>query len=140
MNYFKTGTLLIPLMLMIVACGGDDGGEDAPSVPTASTKPSGPPMPDSPALQAGREVWMANCRNCHQVGLEGAPLFGNADAWAPRLAKGRDTLHDHAINGWFSETRADMPPRGGNPNLTDDEVKAAVDYQLWAALGDAALR
>jgi cytochrome c5 len=60
---------------------------------------------------------------CHAAGLAGAPKAGDAAAWKARVAQGVPTLHDHAING----IRA-MPAKGGNPSLSDAEVKAAVDY------------
>jgi len=53
----------------------------------------------------------------------GAPKFGDAEAWAPRIAQGYDTLISHAVNG----IRA-MPAKGGNPNLSDTEVARAVAH------------
>ena len=63
----------------------------------------------------------ANCAMCHEGGLMGAPKIGNADQWAPRIAQGKDTIILHAINGIRQ-----MPARGGNSKLSDDEVAAAV--------------
>jgi len=62
--------------------------------------------------------------------MNGAPKFGNKVAWSQRIAQGRETLYNNAINGLRG-----MPPRGGNPALSDDEVKAAVDYMVRAAGG-----
>jgi len=67
---------------------------------------------------------------CHQTGMNGAPKFANKVAWAPRIAQGRETLYQHSINGFRG-----MPARGGNPNLSDDQVKAAVDYMVKVAGG-----
>jgi len=67
---------------------------------------------------------------CHQAGINGAPRFGNKVAWAPRIAQGREKLYENAVKGLRG-----MPPRGGNPNLNDDEVKAAVDYMVKLAGG-----
>lgn len=69
----------------------------------------------------GDQLYKAICSTCHDAGLIGAPKFGTAD-WAPRIAKGKDTLYNHAINGFNA-----MPPRGGS-DISDDEVKNAVDY------------
>lgn len=63
------------------------------------------------------------CTACHSTGVAGAPKRGDADAWGPRLEKGMDTLYSHAINGFNA-----MPPKGGNPALSDAEVRATVDY------------
>jgi cytochrome c5 len=67
---------------------------------------------------------------CHQAGMNGAPKFGNKVAWAPRIAQGREKLYEHAIKGLRG-----MPPKGGSTNLTDDQVKAAVDYMVKVAGG-----
>jgi cytochrome c5 len=76
----------------------------------------------------GEAVYNKSCKMCHVTNMMGAPKTGDAQAWKPLIAKGRDVLYDHAING-FSD-KGKMPPRGGDSSLTDDEVKAAVDYML----------
>lgn len=73
----------------------------------------------------GEQVYGKFCIACHGTGALGAPKFGNADDWGPRKAKGADTLHTHALNG-FNQ----MPARGTCVTCSDDEVKAAVDYML----------
>ena len=47
-----------------------------------------------------------------------------------RIAQQRQTLYRHAIDGFVGADYAIMPARGGNDELTDAEVKAAVDYML----------
>jgi cytochrome c5 len=76
-------------------------------------------------VRSGEQVVNAVCQTCHGAGLVGAPKIGDKTAWQPRLAQGVKTLHEHAIKG----IRA-MPPKGGNPSLSDAEVSAAVDYML----------
>ncbi len=73
----------------------------------------------------GMAIWEATCSSCHSTGLAGAPLIGDEKAWNKRLTRGKDSLYGHAINGW-----GDMPARGGNAELSDDQVKLAVDYML----------
>lgn len=80
---------------------------------------------------AGKEVWLNNCKVCHGSGLGGAPVIGNMDHWGQRIAKGKDVLYDHAINGYFGDI-GEMPAKGANPSLTDEQVKAAVDFALEA--------
>ena len=53
-----------------------------------------------------------------------------AAAWAPRIEQGNDTLYEHAINGYTGSAGLPMPAKGGNQNLSDDDVKAAVDYMV----------
>ena len=74
-----------------------------------------------------KTVYNLACMACHGTGAAGAPKTGDAAAWAPRIEKGVETLVDHAINGFQGENSV-MPPRGGNPTLTDEEVTAAVEY------------
>jgi cytochrome c5 len=82
--------------------------------------------------QLGEKVFSTVCFMCHQTGAAGAPVFGNKDDWAPRIAKGKPTLYKHALEG-FTGNKGTMPPRGGNPGLKDDEVRAAVDFMVSKA-------
>jgi len=84
-------------------------------------------------LQAGRAIWVANCMTCHGYGIAGAPDPNKAKAWRHRLEKSRETLYDHALNGFFGPDGTMMPARGGNDELTDAEVKLAVDYMAAVA-------
>jgi cytochrome c5 len=79
----------------------------------------------------GETVYKGLCVNCHGIAALAAmiPQTGDAAAWEARIAKGIDTLYDHAING-FTGDLGMMPARGSNPALSDDEVKAAVDYMV----------
>ena len=76
---------------------------------------------------AGKSVYNKTCALCHAAGVAGAPKPGNKDDWGPRIAQGKDTLYKHAIEG-FTGAKGMMPPRGGGSSLSDDDVKAAVDY------------
>src|SRR5690606_31069098 len=71
--------------------------------------------------KTGEQVYAATCSACHTGGVAGAPKLGDAAAWAPLIAKGYDALLKNAINGVNA-----MPPRGGNPALSDLEVGRAV--------------
>lgn len=78
---------------------------------------------------SGEAVYNSACVTCHGGGIAGAPKFGDAAAWADRIAKGKDTLYKHAIEG-FQGDAGMMPPKGGRGDLSDEEVKAAVDYMV----------
>lgn len=73
--------------------------------------------------KSGKEVFDSFCTTCHTAGVMSAPRYGNAGDWGPRIAKGKDTLYNHAINGFNS-----MPAKGMCAACTEDEIKAAVDY------------
>jgi cytochrome c5 len=77
----------------------------------------------------GKTVYDGLCVNCHGIAALAAmiPQSGDAAAWEARIAKGIDVLYENAING-FTGDMGMMPARGSNPALSDDEVKAAVDY------------
>ncbi len=64
---------------------------------------------------------------CVGAGVAGAPKFGDAAAWGPRIAQGADTLHTHALQG-FQGKAGFMPPKGGRTDLSDQSVINAVDY------------
>jgi cytochrome c5 len=86
-----------------------------------------PEFPDA-RLKQGRAIWLGTCEACHANDVAGAPLVTNKTVWAPRLAKGKDALYKSALGGLTGPKGTQMPPRGGNDKLTDDQVKAAVDY------------
>jgi cytochrome c5 len=81
-------------------------------------------------VMTGPQVYNAACIVCHQPGVAtGAPTIGDVAAWAPRIAQGMDTLYMHAIQG-YQGTTGFMPPKGGRVDLSDDEIRAAVDYLM----------
>jgi cytochrome c5 len=94
------------------------------------------PPAEAPAAKAtkasakadGKKVFEGTCVVCHGTGVAGAPKFGDKSAWAPHLAHGKGELYNSALKG-----KNAMPPKGGNMTLSDDEVKAAVDYMANAA-------
>jgi cytochrome c5 len=79
------------------------------------------------ASMSGEQVFQAVCKTCHEPGIAGAPKVGDKAAWAGPIKKGYETLVQHALNG-FQEPGKVMPPRGGNPDLSDVEVASALVY------------
>ena len=84
-------------------------------------------------FERGREVWIGTCQLCHAEPATQAPQIGDAEAWAPRIAQGKATLYTHALDGFMGAMGDEMPARGANDDLSDDDVKAAVDYMVEAA-------
>ena len=80
---------------------------------------------DNSQLKMGEEVFSGLCIRCHAAGLNGAPIFGNEKMWGPRIEQGIPVLVEHAINGYGL-----MPAKGGNPDLTDEQIAAAVAYMV----------
>ncbi len=83
---------------------------------------------DAPAAAEpadGKGVYDQICQACHAAGLAGAPRTGDKAAWAPRIARGEAVLMQNALKGIRM-----MPPKGGNPGLSDQQVRAAVAYMV----------
>lgn len=78
---------------------------------------------------SGESTYNSACAACHAQGVAGAPKFADGGAWNDRIAKGKDTLYANAIKGYQGQAGY-MPPKGGNASLSDDQVKAAVDYMV----------
>ena len=130
MNHTSLTMALAAATLVLAACGKSD----APATTTAP-EPTPAPVTEAPAPApaptaentVGKSVYGKTCAMCHAAGVAGAPKPGDKADWAPRIAQGKDTLYKHAIEG-FTGSKGMMPARGGSSALTDDEVKAAVDY------------
>ncbi len=109
--------------------------EEAPTQVAEATETTAEPAADeaagteAPAVADsgidGAAIYSQGCNACHAAGVAGAPMLGDAAAWTARIAQGNDTLYAHAINGWNA-----MPAKGGFSYLSDDQVKAAVDYMV----------
>ena len=80
----------------------------------------------------GEQIYNQACVACHGAGVAGAPKFGDKAAWAPRIAQGIDTLHNHALQG-FQGKAGYMPPKGGRTDLSDQSVMNGVDYIIAAS-------
>jgi cytochrome c5 len=80
----------------------------------------------------GQALFEQTCSACHGQGIAGAPKAGDKAAWGPRIAEGKPTLYQHAINGFQGNTGV-MPPKGGRTDVPDDLVKQAVDYMVKLA-------
>jgi cytochrome c5 len=103
----------------------------APAAPAATPVAAVaiPPPATKAAAQggAGKATYDAVCAACHAAGVAGAPKFGDKAAWAKLVKEPKDHLYQVALKG-----KGAMPPKGGNPKLSDAEVKAAVDHMLAA--------
>jgi cytochrome c5 len=104
-----------------------------PAAPKQPAKPAAAPQQqaqapaaEKPAAAAdGKAVYDKVCFACHAQGLAGAPKLGDKAMWAPRIKQGTDTLLQSVIKG-----KGAMPPKAGNPALTDAEIRAAIDFMV----------
>ena len=100
-----------------------DGAEESNLTATASPNIS----------KTGQQVYEAACAACHGAGVAGAPKFGDSAAWKSRVVKGEEKLYANAINGYIGNVGV-MPAKGGRPDLSDTDVKNAVDFMTESSL------
>ena len=122
----KKLTLLISALSLaaLTACGQKDAPVAAPAAPAPVAAPAPAPVAEN---SVGKSVFGKTCALCHAAGVAGAPKPGDKADWGPRIAQGNETLYKHALEG-FTGSKGMMPARGGGMSLSDDEVKAAVDF------------
>lgn len=101
-----------------------------PAATAAAPTPPGAPAATAaaPAAGKGKSVYDSACFACHSSGLAGAPKLGDQAAWAARMKQGMEALHQAAIKG-----KGAMPPKGGNMALSDEDVRAAVEFMVQQA-------
>lgn len=75
--------------------------------------------------KSGEEIYNGSCMACHATGAAGAPKVGDAAAWAPRIAQGKDKLLANAISGLNA-----MPPKGLCMACSDADLQAAIDFMV----------
>jgi len=112
-----------------VAIAGRPG--ETPAEPDGAAPAVAAAEPEAAQELGGQAVYQAACTACHTPGIAGAPRTGDEGAWGPRIEQGMDTLVSHAIEG-FQGQAGYMPPRGGHANLTDEQVRDAVQYMVDA--------
>ncbi|MCC6197984.1 MAG: cytochrome c5 family protein [Burkholderiales bacterium] len=121
------------VLISQLVTSGETGVRDNADAVLARIQPVGTVVLGEPAgpkgMLTGEQVYNQVCKTCHETGLAGAPKIGDKAAWASIIAQGANTTFDHAIKG----TAKGMPPKGGNADLTDDEVKRAVAFMAGKA-------
>lgn len=104
--------VIAALVVIVSACGN--------SAPTGKAQVTAPPPPQDAALA---RLYDQTCRACHASSRTGAPMAGDAQAWAPRMAQGMDVLVEHTINGYNG-----MPPLGACMDCSEDDYVALIRY------------
>lgn len=125
--------LLLPvILLLLAACGGSGGtAEPAAQSPGSDTETAAVSAGD-PA--AGERLYMQSCSACHGPDALGIPSLGRSMVGTEFFAshndqeilefvkQGRPATHPD------NEAGVDMPPKGGNPALTDAQILDIIAY------------
>ena len=127
---FIVPVILIFLLINLVLSGSSRGaGSEAlsPEAIASRIKPvAGFALVDANApkvFKTGQQVFESTCSACHGAGIAGAPKVGDAAAWGPLINTGLDEMLKVALEG-----KGAMPPKGGNPTLSDFEIQRAIVY------------
>lgn len=134
MSKFKFLVVLLSLMPVVASHASDDIASRIHKVGTvciegeACADATAAPMEVVASGGGVESNFSKSCATCHNAGVAGAPKFGDAVAWEPRIAKGVDTLYNSTING----IRA-MPAKGMCFSCSDDDLRDLVDYMVSSA-------
>jgi cytochrome c5 len=79
----------------------------------------------APGARSADQIVKTVCTTCHQAGVANAPKLGDAAAWAPRIKTGLNAMVQSVIKG-----KGAMPPKAGNPALSEGEIRAAVEFMV----------
>jgi cytochrome c len=101
------------------------GMEITDVVPAYSTMRDLPKEKAGGAKSKAEKMYDSSCSVCHKTDAMGAPALGDKDAWASVIKQGLKTINKHAIKGLGG-----MPPKGGNSDLTDAQVKDIVKFMV----------
>ncbi|MFC3873642.1 c-type cytochrome [Neisseria musculi] len=122
--------LAVLFFLVKLATGGyySDVEASTPSATQTRIMPAGNvAMGDGTPVgqRTGEQIFNKVCIQCHAAdgNIPNAPRVTHNNEWVPRIAKGFETLFNNALNGFNA-----MPAKGGQADLTDDELKRSIAY------------
>lgn len=106
---------LLPVFVLMAGCS--PASDERPVDASPRSAPAG--------MLTGQAAYEKACADCHDEGADGAPAVGDRDAWAQRSSLWVAVLAEHAKEGYLN-----MPAKGGDPGLSDEEVAAAAAYMM----------
>ena len=125
------GLSVFALVFVVQGCGKEAPPPAARAVtPPPAAKPeaaSAATASRAGAQGLGEDPYKKVCAACHDQGVAGAPKLGDKAAWEPRIKQGMEALYTVGLKG---KSGTAMIAKGGNPSLSDADVKAAVDYMV----------
>ena len=116
-----------PLSMLGKGSANPAGGDDAELriLPVARVEMQKASAPTDGKPRTGESIYATICQACHASGVAGAPKTGDKAAWAPRIASGNAAMLKSLIQG-----KGAMPPKGGGADLSDAELKSAMEYLI----------
>ena len=97
--------------------------------PAYSTVRDLPPEPENTNISKAEKQYNDSCKLCHATDTMGAPAVGDSEAWTSLMENGKDSILANAING-----TGGMPPKGGNMDLSDEDVNAIVEFMIDSSI------
>ena len=129
---FLSITILMIMALLMVACGGsDDSSEPADSSDDTSTE-EGTVSEGDPV--AGEGTFKSTCSACHGPDAKGLPNLGKDMTTSEFILGTTDAellafvLVGRPVGDPDNTTGVDMPPKGGNPALSDEDILNTIAY------------
>jgi len=128
MKKIKSYTYALAIVLALISSACNEQVSDNTPQPT-------PPIVVAQKVAAqsteygGHLVYKENCASCHDTGIAGAPQIGDRENWSKHAEHGAHHLMHAVLEG-----KGTMPPRGGNPELSDEEIEAAINFILDQSL------
>ncbi len=128
-----TRTLPFLALVFAVSCGEPEASLKAKNEGPPPFEPIDvdalAPFSDS-VLARGLDIYKDSCARCHRIGKAGAPRIGHGPDWTSRIEGGMEQLISRALEGYESPAGNEMPARGGNEELSDEDVTAAVKLMV----------
>ena len=124
--------LISVLVILLVACGG--GGDSSSESSSSSAEPAAEEAMATGDAVHGEELFVSTCFACHGEGGVGIEGLGK-DMTTSEFIKGLSDKEllafikvGRSVSDPANTTGVDMPLKGGNPALTDDDIMDIIAY------------
>jgi disulfide bond formation protein DsbB len=123
--------LMAFLALFLVACGGGDDGDAADEPAEESAAAEDALVGDA---AAGEPLFQSTCSACHGTDAKGMPNLGKDMTISEFIAGSSDAellafvKVGRSVSDPDNTTNVDMPPKGGNPVLSDQDLADIIAF------------
>lgn len=135
MKIWKTAFSLATASLLLAACGG--GGDQTTQNSTATAPQKQEPAANQQIAgdpEKGEEYYKQYCSTCHGMDAKGVEGLGKNLVQSEFIAASSDEeliqfiLDGRAADDPQNTTGIPMPPKGGNPALSEEQIVHIVEY------------